>query len=53
MTRKFAALAAFVLCLGAPLAHAQSLAEVPINDKTPLFCRDNTGTPVLQVLQCN
>jgi hypothetical protein len=52
MTRKFAALAAFALALSAPLAHAQStgvaLADVPINDKTPIFCRDNTGTPVLQ-----
>jgi hypothetical protein len=53
MTRKFAALAAFVLALAAPLAHAQTassvaLDEVPINDKTPIFCRDNTGTPVLQ-----
>ena len=48
MTLKFAALAAFVLALGAPLAQAQSLADVPINDKTPIFCRDNTGTPVLQ-----
>jgi hypothetical protein len=49
MTRKFAALAAFVLfALGAPLAHAQPLSEVPINDKTAIFCRDNTGTPVLQ-----
>ena len=48
MTRKLAALAAFVLSLGAPLAQAQSLSEVPINDKTAIFCRDNTGTPVLQ-----
>ena len=48
MTRKLAALAAFALALAAPLAHAQSLSDVAINDKTPIFCRDNTGTPVLQ-----
>ena len=53
MTRRFAALAAFALAFSAPFAHAQStsgmaIADVPINDKTPIFCRDNTGTPVLQ-----
>lgn len=48
MTLKCAALAAFAFALSAPLAQAQTIDDVPINDKTPLFCRDNTGTPVLQ-----
>ena len=48
MIRKFSALAAFALALSAPVAHAQSIADVPINDKTQIFCRDSTGTPVLQ-----
>jgi hypothetical protein len=32
----------------APAARAQAVADVPINDQTQIFCRDNTGTPVLQ-----
>lgn len=47
MTRPLAALA-LVLLATASAAHAQSLADVPINDKTQIYCRDNTGTPVLQ-----
>jgi len=44
--------AAVVLLAAAPAAvRAQGpvpAAEVPINDKTQLFCRDNTGEPRLQ-----
>jgi len=52
MTRPLAALALLFLA-AASSAGAQSIAnvpiaDVPINDKTPIFCRDNTGTPVLQ-----
>lgn len=44
-----AALSAFMI-LAAPCAQAQSVsdADVPINDNTAIFCRDNTGDPVLQ-----
>lgn len=51
MTRSFAAPFAFLLAavvLAAPAARAQSVPDVPINDKTAIFCRDNSGTPVLQ-----
>ena len=47
MIRTSAALAVLLLAT-ASAAHAQSIADVPINDKTQIFCRDNTGTPVLQ-----
>ncbi|HEY4030685.1 MAG TPA: hypothetical protein VGM25_10100 [Caulobacteraceae bacterium] len=52
MTRHIAApsfllLAAFLLAATAPAAHAQT-PDVPINAQTQIFCRDNTGTPVLQ-----
>jgi hypothetical protein len=47
MTRSLAALAVLLLAT-ASAAHAQTIADVPINDKTQIFCRDNTGTPVLQ-----
>jgi len=47
MTRTFAALAVLLFAT-ASAAHAQTIADVPINDKTQIFCRDNTGTPVLQ-----
>ena len=46
MRRSFAAKAAFVLVLAAaPAAHAIDIADVPINEKTQLFCRDNMGEP--------
>jgi len=32
----------------APTAKAQAVPDVPINDKTQIFCTDNTGTPRLQ-----
>jgi hypothetical protein len=47
MTRTLAALAVLLLAT-ASAAHAQTTADVPIDDKTQIFCRDNTGTPVLQ-----
>ena len=43
----FAALA-LAAAVHAARAQAPSAAEVPINDNTLIFCRDNTGTPVLQ-----
>jgi hypothetical protein len=39
---------AAVLAFTASVARAQSIADVPINDSTAIFCRDNTGTPVMQ-----
>ena len=49
MTYRQAALAAALLAAAiAPGASAQSIADVPINEKTALFCRDNTGEPRLQ-----
>ena len=47
MIRTAAALAV-VLLAAASAARAQTLAEVPINAQTALFCRDNTGEPRLQ-----
>ena len=47
MTRTTAALAILFLA-AAPAAHAIDIADVPINEKTQLFCRDNTGEPRLQ-----
>lgn len=47
MTRSAAALAALLLA-AASAARAQAVPDVPINAQTPIFCRDNTGTPVLQ-----
>jgi hypothetical protein len=47
MTRPLAALAVLLLATTSA-AHAQTISDVPINDKTQIFCRDNTGTPVLQ-----
>ncbi len=47
MTRTAAALAVLLLA-AAPAAHALDIADVPINEKTQLFCRDNTGEPRLQ-----
>ena len=47
MTRPLAALAVLLLAT-ASAARAQSVADVPINAQTAIFCRDNTGTPVLQ-----
>jgi hypothetical protein len=43
-----AAVLAIVLLAAVPSARAQGAPDVPINDKTQIFCRDNTGTPVLQ-----
>ena len=38
-----------VLCLAAAFAaHAQPATDVAINPQTQIFCRDNTGSPVLQ-----
>ena len=49
MTRPFVALAVLLLLAGVSSAvRAQTIADVPINDKTQIFCRDITGTPVLQ-----
>jgi len=53
MTRTAAAPAAFLsagllLLAAAPAARAQAVTDVPINDQTQIFCRDSTGTPVLQ-----
>jgi hypothetical protein len=48
MTRTTAALAVLFLAAAAPAAHAIDIADVPINEKTQLFCRDNTGEPRLQ-----
>ena len=45
MTRTIAALAAVLLLTAASGARA---ADPPVSDKTQVFCRDNTGTPVLQ-----
>ena len=47
MIRTAAALAVVLLAAGAA-AHAQGISDVPINDKTAIFCRDNTGEPRLQ-----
>jgi hypothetical protein len=47
MTRPAAALAVLLLAT-ASAARAQAPAEVPINAQTAIFCRDNTGDPVLQ-----
>ena len=43
-----AALAVLFLAGATPVAQAQSVADVPINAQTQIFCRDNTGEPVLQ-----
>jgi hypothetical protein len=49
MTRIATALVATLAALAvASSAGAQAPADVPINNKTSLFCTDNTGTPVLQ-----
>ena len=40
--------AALCLFTAVPAARAQAPADVPIDEKTQVFCRDNTGTPVLQ-----
>jgi hypothetical protein len=47
---KYAALAALLVLAAAPAAGAQNVdaASVPINDRTSIFCPDNTGTPRLQ-----
>lgn len=42
------ALAVLLLAAAAPAAHAIDIAEVPINEQTQIFCRDNTGEPRLQ-----
>ncbi len=42
------AVLAALLAAAPALALAQSISDVPINDKTQIFCRDNTGEPVLQ-----
>jgi hypothetical protein len=47
MTRPLAALAVLLLAT-ASAAHAQAPAGPPIDAQTQLFCRDNSGTPVLQ-----
>ena len=47
MTRPLAALAVLLLATGAA-GHALAAPDVPINAQTQIFCRDNTGTPVLQ-----
>jgi hypothetical protein len=47
MIRTTTALAVLILA-AASAARAQTMADVPINDKTPIFCRDNTGEPRLQ-----
>lgn len=47
MTRSATALAVLLLA-AASAARAQAVPDVPINAQTPIFCRDNTGTPVLQ-----
>ena len=48
MTRTSLALAALFLVGTGMSAHAEAAADAPITDKTQIFCRDNTGTPVLQ-----
>jgi hypothetical protein len=48
MIRTAAAALAVVFLAAAPAARALDISDVPINDKTQLFCRDNDGTPVLQ-----
>lgn len=47
---RYAAALALTLAAAVSGARAENLpaAAVPINDKTLIFCRDNTGTPVLQ-----
>ena len=47
MIRTAAALAVVVLA-AASSARAQTMADVPINPQTAIFCRDNTGEPRLQ-----
>jgi hypothetical protein len=47
MTRSLAALAVLLLATAAA-GHALAAPDVPINAQTQIFCRDNTGTPVLQ-----
>jgi hypothetical protein len=47
MIRTTAALAALLLLAATSAARAQTAAP-SINAKTQIFCRDNTGTPVLQ-----
>ena len=51
MTRTTAALAALLLLATASAIRAQTTrdpaAAPQVNDKTQIFCRDNTGTPVL------
>jgi hypothetical protein len=48
MIRPAAAALAVAFLAAAPAAWALDIADVPINEKTPIFCRDNTGEPVLQ-----
>ena len=49
MNRTPAALAALLLAVAVtPEARAQAAPEAAINAQTQIFCRDNTGTPVLQ-----
>jgi hypothetical protein len=48
MNRRLLALAAVLVAMGASAARSQSIADVPINDKTQIFCADNTGEPRLQ-----
>ena len=48
MIRTTAAALATLLLAAAQAAHAVDISEVPINENTQIFCRDNTGTPVLQ-----
>ncbi len=48
MTHRLAALAALLLAAAPVAARAQSIADVPINEKTQLFCRDALGEPRLQ-----
>lgn len=47
MTKSLATFA-LVLLATASAARAQAVAEPPITPQTAIFCRDNTGTPVLQ-----
>ena len=48
MSRPFAAALALVFLAAASAARAQDAADALIGYQTQIFCRDNTGTPVLQ-----
>ncbi len=48
MTRTAAATLAVLLLTTASAARAQGAAGALIDGTTPIFCRDNTGVPVLQ-----